>query len=66
MQRVNTSPAQNLPTGMADSMDKLTFYACTNTMDYTTKAEGKRPVVVDQAAQVQASLAEIIELQRLG
>jgi len=66
MLRVDTSPVKDRLTGMADSMDELTFFACTNTIERMTKAEGERPVGVDQAALVQAGLPEIIELQRMG
>lgn len=66
MLRVDTSPVKNRLVELAESMDELSFYACTNTMERMAKAEGKRPDIVDQATLVLAGLPEIIELQRLG
>ena len=66
MLRVDTSPVKDRLVGMADSMEELSFYACTNTIERMAKAEGKRPDIVDQATLVLAGLPEIIELQRLG
>jgi intracellular sulfur oxidation DsrE/DsrF family protein len=66
MLRVDTSPVKDRLVSMADSMDELSLYACSNTMERMTKAESKRPDLVDQATLVLAGLPEIIELQRLG
>lgn len=66
MLRSDTSPVKDRLMEMADSMEELGFYACTNTMDRMAKAEGKRPELVEQATLVLAGLPEIIELQRLG
>ena len=51
---------------MADSLGELEFYACTNTLNRMTKAEGRQPELVERAILVPAGLPEIIELQRLG
>ena len=66
MLRGDTSPVKDRLSGMADDMDELSFYACANTMERMAKAEGKRPVIFNQATLVAAGLPEIIELQRLG
>lgn len=64
--RTDTSPVKDRLEQMADSLDELSFYACTNTLNKITKAEGKQPEIIDQATLVPAGLPEIIELQRLG
>ncbi len=66
MLRVDTSPVKERLVQMADSFDELGFYACANTVERISKAEGKRPPIVEQATLVAAGLPEIIELQRLG
>ena len=66
MLRVDSSPVKARLENLADSIDALSFYACTNTMDRMEKAEGKRPEIVSQAILVPAGLPEVIELQRLG
>jgi len=64
--RTDTSPVKDRLEQMADSLDELSFYACTNTLNKITKAEGKQPEIIDQTTLVPAGLPEIIELQRLG
>jgi len=64
--RTDTSPLRERLQQMVDSLDQLGFYACTNTLDKMTKAEGRRPELIEQAILVPAGLPEIIELQRLG
>jgi intracellular sulfur oxidation DsrE/DsrF family protein len=66
MLRVDSSPVKKRLENMADSIDALSFYGCTNTMERMEKAEGARPKIVAQAILVPAGLPEIIELQRLG
>ena len=64
--RVDTSPVKERLLQMIDHLDALSLYACANTMERMTKAEGKRPEIIDQAELVPAGLPEIIELQRQG
>ena len=64
--RTDTSPVKDRLEKMADSLDELSFYACTNTLNKITKAEGQQPEIIEQATLVPAGLPEIIELQRLG
>jgi intracellular sulfur oxidation DsrE/DsrF family protein len=66
MLRVDSSPVKKRLENMADRIDALSFYGCTNTMERMEKAEGARPKIVAQAILVPAGLPEIIELQRLG
>ena len=64
--RTDTTPDKNRLVQMADNLDELSFYACTNTLEKMTKAEGKQPDIIEQAILVPAGLPEIIELQCLG
>jgi intracellular sulfur oxidation DsrE/DsrF family protein len=66
MLRTDTSPVKQRLLQMVDKLDQLGFYACSNTLDKMTKAEGRRPEFIEQAILVPAGLPEIIELQRLG
>jgi intracellular sulfur oxidation DsrE/DsrF family protein len=66
MLRADSSPVKDRLASLAESGDALGFYACTNTIERVTKAEGKRPALVDRAVLVPAGLPEIIELQRQG
>jgi len=66
MLRNDTSPVKDRLLRMADNLDQLRLYACSNTIERMTKAEGKQPEVFEQAILVPAGLVEIIELQRLG
>jgi intracellular sulfur oxidation DsrE/DsrF family protein len=66
MLRADTSPVKERLARMSEGRDAPGFYACTNTLERATKAEGKRPVLLDQAILVPAGLPEIIELQRQG
>ena len=64
--RTDTSPVKERLVKMADTLPELSLYACTNTLNRMTKAEGQRPELIEQAIPVPAGLPEIIELQRLG
>ena len=64
--RIDTSPVKDRLEQMANNLDELSLYACTNTLKKITKAEGKQPEIIEQATLVPAGLPEIIELQRLG
>jgi len=64
--RTDTSPVRERLGQMADSLDGLGFYACSNTMERMSQAEGKRPELIEQATLVPAGLPEVIELQRSG
>ncbi len=64
--REDTSPVKERLQKMDAAMDNLSFYACTNTVERMTKAEGKEPVLFPEAKMVLAGIPEIIELQRAG
>ena len=64
--RVDTSPVKERLLQMIESLDAFSLYACANTLERMTKAEGKSPEIIDQAVLVPAGLPEIIELQRKG
>ncbi len=64
--REDTSPVKERLQKMAAAMDNLSFYACTNTQERMTKAEGKKPELIPEAVMVLAGIPEIIELQRAG
>ena len=64
--RTDTSPVKERLVNMADAAQELSLYACTNTLNRMTKAEGQQPKLIEQAILVAAGLPEIIELQRLG
>jgi len=64
--RSDTSPVKERLLGMVDSLEQLQLYACSNTVERMTKAEGKRPKIINQAILVPAGIVEIIELQRQG
>ena len=64
--RVDTSPVKERLLQMIDHLDALSLYACANTLERMTKAEGKCPEIIDKAVLVPAGLPEIIELQRQG
>ncbi len=64
--RQDTSPVKERLQKMAADMDNLSFYACTNTQERMTKAEGKKPQLIPEAVMVLAGIPEIIELQRAG
>ena len=64
--RIDTSPVKERLLQIEDSLDELSFYACTNTMERMAKAEGKKPEIIKQAMLVPAALPEIIELQSQG
>ena len=64
--RTDTSPVKERLVKMAGAARELSLYACTNTLNRMTKAEGQQPELLEQAILVPAGLPEIIELQRLG
>ncbi len=66
MLRQDTSPVKERIAGMAAAQEGLGFYACTNTQEKMAKAEGKKPVIIDEAKMVLSGIAELIELQRAG
>lgn len=66
MLRQDTSPVKERIAGMAAAHEGLGFYACTNTQEKMAKAEGKKPVIIDEAKMVLSGIAELIELQRAG
>lgn len=66
MLRDDTSPVKERISKLAASQPGLTFYACTNTQERMAKAEGKTPVIIDEAIMVYSGIAELIELQRAG
>lgn len=66
MLREDISPVKERLIAVDDKIQKLTFVACSNTIDRVTKAQGKRPEVLKLAKIVPAGLPEIIELQRSG
>jgi intracellular sulfur oxidation DsrE/DsrF family protein len=64
--RTDTSPVKARILQMTDNSQRLSFYACSNTVARMTKAEGKAPELIEAAVPVPAGLPEIIELQRQG
>jgi intracellular sulfur oxidation DsrE/DsrF family protein len=64
--RRDTSPVMDRIENMMDNAQQLAFYACSNTLDRMTKAEGKAPELLAATILVPAGLPEIIELQRQG
>lgn len=64
--RNDSSPLRERLLQMADEPQRLAFYACSNTVERITKAEGKAPELLEAALLVPAGLPEIIELQRQG
>ncbi len=64
--REDTSPVKERLIGLANSLEGLSFYACTNTQERMAKAEGKKIEIIKEATMVMAGLAELVELQRAG
>ena len=64
--RSDTSPVKERILRMTDNPERLAFYACSNTVERMTKAEGRAPELLEAALLVPAGLPEIIELQRQG
>lgn len=64
--RTDTSPVKDRLANLVESFKCLKFYACKNTIERVTKAEGREPDIIKQAIRVAAGLPEIIELQRDG
>ena len=66
LSRVDTSPVKDRLVKMLENFDSFNLYACANTIERVTKAEGRQPEIISQAIVVPAGLPEIIELQRKG
>ena len=66
MLRQDWQPVKERIAGMAAAQEGLGFYACTNTQEMIVRAEGKKPVIIDEAKVVLSGIAELIELQRAG
>ncbi len=64
--RLDTSPVRGRLMEIIEARNELSFVACSNTMERMTKAEGRRPEIIEQAELVPAGLPEIIELQEKG
>lgn len=64
--RVDNSPVLDRLTKMLGSLDSFKLFACGNTIERVTKAEGREPEIIPQAIVVPAGLPEIVELQREG
>jgi intracellular sulfur oxidation DsrE/DsrF family protein len=64
--RRDTSPVRERLLDIASNHDELGLYACTNTLERMTRAEGSRPELVEPAVLVPAGLPEIVELQNAG
>lgn len=64
--REDTSPVKERLIGIANSLENVSFYACTNTQERMAKAEGKEIEIIKEATMVMAGLAELVELQRAG
>ena len=60
MLREDTSPVKERLGKMDAAMDNLNFYACTNTVERMTKAEGKEPKLIPEAVMVLECIPEII------
>jgi len=64
--RRDSSPVRERLLDISASRDELGLYACANTLERMTRAEGKRPELVEPAILVPAGLPEIAELQNAG
>lgn len=64
--RVDTSPVRERLLKIGETYGELGFYACRNTIERMTRAEGSVPELVAPAIPVDAGLAEIAELQIRG
>ena len=64
--RRDTSPVLERLLDIAAQRAELGFYACSNTLERMTRAEGKQPELVEPAVPVPAGLPEIVELQAAG
>ncbi len=64
--RVDTSPVIQRLLDVSEHYAELGLYACSNTIERMSRAEGARPQLVAPAIQVAAGLPEIVELQNRG
>jgi intracellular sulfur oxidation DsrE/DsrF family protein len=64
--RADTSPVRDRLLDICERYTELGLYACGNTIERMTKAEGKAPELVAPAMAVEAGLPEIVELQIRG
>lgn len=64
--RRDTSPVRERLLKICGERAETSFYACTNTLERMTRAEGAQPELVDAAQMVPAGLPEIVELQSRG
>jgi hypothetical protein len=64
--RQDSSPVRDRLLEICARYEELGLYACTNTLERMTRAEGKRPQLIEPAILVPAGLPEIAELQIRG
>lgn len=64
--REDTSPVRERLLNICAARAELGFYACSNTLERMTRAEGVQPELVEPAKMVAAGLTEIVELQSQG
>lgn len=66
MLREDTSPVKPRLKSFKQGMQNVSFRACENTLQGMTRAEGKTPTLVDNAALVPAGVVTLIELGGKG
>lgn len=64
--RADTSPVRERLLEIGQRYGELGLYACGNTIERMTRAEGTAPELIDPAILVDAGLPEIVELQIQG
>lgn len=64
--RKDTSPVGERLLDICEARSELGFYACSNTLERMTRAEGLQPELVAPVKMVAAGLPEIVELQARG
>ena len=64
--RADTSPVRERLLAISEEYRELGLYACRNTIERMTRAEGAEPELLAPAVPVDAGLPEIIELQVRG
>jgi len=64
--REDTSPVRERLLNICAARAELGFYACGNTLERMTRAEGRQPQLVEPVQIVAAGLPEIVELQIHG
>jgi len=64
--RSDTSPVRERLLKICAERAELGLYACGNTLERMTRAEGKRPELIEPVKTVDAGLPEIVELQVQG